>query len=80
MVGQIKFTPTERRILHRLADGMAHTRVELLTCLNDPDLSDNQVLSNHISRIKNKIEPYGETIICEYAARRIHYRHVRIIR
>jgi DNA-binding CsgD family transcriptional regulator len=73
-----RFTPTERRMLTLLADGMPHTRFELHKCLWD-DLSPLQAIWAHISNIRAKIRPQGHDIICEIYNRTVHYRHVILL-
>lgn len=72
------FTPTQKRMLLILADGKPHSREELHSCLND----DQGSLSNiqpHITYLRNKVRPLGQDIICEFANRRIFYRHIRLL-
>lgn len=57
------FTPTETRILNLLADGKPHARDELLACLWD-ELSGKAALLTHLTRIRRKLEPFGQTIRC----------------
>lgn len=73
------FTPTEQEMLKVLADGLAHTREELHACLPD-ELGSLSNIQIHISHIRQKINPRGQTIVCELQNRRIHYRQVRLMR
>lgn len=75
---QVSFTPTERRILEVLADGHAHPREQLLTCLLD-DQARPSMLQRHISNLRQKLSAKQETIICELRAGTIHYRRIRHI-
>ena len=75
----MKFTPTEKKMLKLLADGLPHTRRELHAILYD----DQGALSNiqvHLSRIRRKIKHTGKGIICELSSRRICYRLVHLVR
>lgn len=72
------FTPTQRRILDVLADGLPHTREELHGCLND-DLGTLSNLWAHVSNIRKVLRPRGEDIVCVYHLRRLCYRHVRLL-
>ena len=72
------FTPTEKRILTVLSDGQAHRREELHKCLPD-ELAALEAIQPHISRLRKKLSPVGEDIICTLKARQIHYQHVRLI-
>lgn len=73
------FTRTETTILALLSDGERHTRAELLGCLSD-DMADEAAVRPHVMRIRKKLEPRDEAIICEWVQRRCLYRHVRLLR
>lgn len=72
------FTPTQRRILEVLSDGMWHHREELKKCLYD-ELSRLKAVRDHISNMRKVLRPLGNDIICELANRRIGYRLVRLV-
>lgn len=72
------FTPTQRRILAVLNDGMPHNRGELWACIGD-DKGVPSLLSQHISNIRKHLRPIGQDIICEFANRTLNYRHVRLL-
>lgn len=74
-----RFTPTQQRILAVLADGEAHTRSELLLCVDPEGFAVPVNLQNHISSIRKILRPAGQDIICEFAYRKFHYRQVRLI-
>ena len=74
-----KYTKTEQQILKLLSDGRRHTKDELKELLTQNNLNMNAALNMHITRIRKKLQPIGEDLICEFSARRIHYRHVRLI-
>jgi hypothetical protein len=73
------FTKVEKRILDVLSDGLPHRKEELHPCLSD-ELGPVTNAQRHISSIRKKIRPKGEDIVCELVARRINYRHVRLLR
>ena len=72
------YTPTERRMLELLRDGLPHSREDLHSCLDD-DLSQLTAIQYHLSRIRGKLSLIGEDIICEYYKRSFYYRHVRLL-
>lgn len=74
-----RFTNVERRILNVLSDGLPHRKEELHPCLAD-ELGPLTNLHPHITNIRKKIRPKGEEIVCELVARRINYRHVRLLK
>lgn len=77
-----KLTPTHRRILTVLADGLAHSANELMVCMADK-LSGEEVLHYHLSTLRRVLRLEGEEIRTEiqhYPARVVFYRHVRTIR
>jgi DNA-binding response OmpR family regulator len=71
------FTDTERKILGILADGLPHTRPELHACLPD-ELSSLTTIQFHISRIRKKLRPFGQDIVCELN-NGIKYRRVQLL-
>jgi len=73
-----KFTVTEQRMLVVLADGLAHTRKELHACLPD-ELGSQRNVRAHLVRMRKKLRPNGEDIVCELKDRSPHYRHVRLL-
>jgi hypothetical protein len=73
-----KFTPTQRRIIALLADGLPHTRREVFGCLDD-DLAQLSAIKRHLSVIRTMLRPVGQDIICELHRRSICYRHVRLL-
>lgn len=75
-----RFTPTERRILAILGDGLHHSKDELRECLND-DLALNGTVMAHISNIRKKLQLVGQDIVCviPQGKRTGHYRQVRLL-
>ena len=72
------FTPTQRRILEVLKDGMPHKRKELIDCLQD-EMADRIDLNCQLSLLRRKLRPIGHEIVCEYGQRMLWYRHVLLI-
>ena len=76
--GLSEFTPTQRRMLRVLADGLPHSRAELHACLWD----ERGPLSNiktHLFKIRKVLSLRGEDIVCVLHRRTVHYRHVRLL-
>lgn len=71
------FTPTESRMLAVLADGLPHSRAELHACLFD-DLGPLSNVNCHLTAIRRKLRPAGQTIVCELRRLGICYRRVRL--
>ncbi len=73
-----KFTPTERRILSLLSDGLSHTREETLTCLNDEKAAP-KALRVMLFHLRRKLRPLGQDIVTECSRnRKWMYRRVRL--
>lgn len=74
------FTPAERRILDVLQDGMRHKRDEVFEALKNGDTQmDRTALHNHMQRIRQKLRPKGQDIVCEMYQQGLYYRHVRLL-
>lgn len=76
-----EFTPTQKRILRVLSDGMCHTKEELHEkCIAD-ELSAINVLYFHISALRKKLVTRGEDIIYSAGGNSLKrgYRHVRLL-
>lgn len=74
-----KFTPTEQKLLKRLSDGNRHLRDDLKLLLPDHMLNQRTALPYHMSKLRKKLNPIGEEIVCEFRFGKIYYRHVRLI-
>lgn len=72
---ELKFTPTEQRILDLLEDGLPHSRKDVIACLND-EMATRLNLNPHLTHLRNKLRPLGQTIICELVKKAIFYRRV----
>lgn len=81
-VTSTRLTPTHRRMLAVLADGMPHKREELRACLWD-ELGPQSNVWAHISTLRKYLQERGQTIVCEYRLHEKHgplfYRHVRLL-
>ena len=73
------YTETESKMLQVLSDGMPHRREELHACLWD-EAGCLKNICIHISRLRKKLRSKGQHIVCEYADRTYHYRHIRLLR
>lgn len=74
-----KFTKMEEAILKILSDGNRHPKYQLIEVLREDNLDPATALRMHISRIRKKLNPIGQDLICELSGRIIYYRHVRLI-
>lgn len=65
------FTPTERRLLRVLADGLPHRKGDLLACMPDEAGLDANV-ATHIYRIRLKLAVRNHTIVQEQVSWRVY--------
>lgn len=72
------FTPTHKRMLEVLSDGLPHSRLEMHACLYD-ELGDIENIHYHISTLRKHLRKKGEDILIQIISRRPHYRHVRLL-
>ena len=72
------FTPTQKRLLDMLADGMPHSNYELLQCLND-DMASIGTVRAHIYYLRTRLRPKGFDIIAHRAGRDHTFRKVRVL-
>lgn len=72
-----RYTPTEKRMMEVLQDGLLHTRQELFACLWD-DKSELSAIQARISLLRKKLRPQGLEIDC-VLNRGIKYRLVRLL-
>lgn len=78
MTGCENYTPTQRRMLAVLADGMPHAPADLLACLWDSQATIENVRS-HLSLLRKKLRPRGQDVVAQTIHRRTYYRHVRLL-
>lgn len=69
------YTPTERRMLDILDDGLPHRREELHACLGD-ELAPLSAIQNHISRLRAKLKPKGHDVLCVSRDNTRYYQRV----
>jgi len=72
------YTPTQRKLLIVLSDGLPHTREELHKSLPD-DLAIPATLRMHLSNIRKKLHPLGQDILVEHIKGQINYRLVKLM-
>ena len=72
------FTPTEKRLLEVLGDGLPHDRDELVACLAD-ELSGWKVVKCHLTSLRKHLRPNHQEIICQVVNRAFKYRLVQLI-
>ena len=70
------FTPTQRRMMKVLGDGLPHTRHELRDCFNDDRAADNNTRV-HLTALRKKLRPQGKDILVEYVRSSLHYRLIQ---
>ena len=63
-------------MLKVLSDGLPHSREELHRCCLPSGLKS---VRDNMSRIRARLRPIGQDIICELVHRKICYRHVRLL-
>lgn len=71
---EVRFTPTEERILKLFSDGERHRKEEIRGKCMDP-LSELAGVRVHIKSLRQKI-PNGRLIVCEVDRRIAYYRMV----
>lgn len=74
-----RFTPTQRKLLAVLADGMPHRREELRQAIGDSEYTFANV-QDQLSLARRVLRVRGEDIDCMYnGSMGLCYRHVRIL-
>lgn len=73
----LTWTATERRILRVLADGLRHSKSELMAVLND-DMAGPHVVNTHICRMRKKLQVIGQDIVCVTYGLLYWYQHIVI--
>lgn len=74
---QIRFTPTQLKIVQLLADGKPHTRKEIHDLLWD-EQSPITAIRAHITNCRKMLRVLGEEIVCELYESKVHYRRVKV--
>ena len=75
---EIRFTPTQRRIVDLLSDGEPHDKAEMRLCLYD-DLGGDNNVHYHICQIRKLLLPVGYLIMIQFRGRTPLYRLVQSI-
>ena len=73
-----KYTPTQKRILEVLKDGLPHPREEVVGCIAD-ELAQSNAIRVHLTLLRRKLNPIGLHITIEYVRMKMHYRLVRLL-
>ena len=66
-----EFTKKEQQYMNLLMDGKPHSKEELIF-----DSRDSGSVPVHISSLRKKLEPLGETILCIYSFKKFKYQLV----
>ena len=70
------WTPTQRRMLEVLSDGLPHTKEELHACCGPSCVKNVRM---HLSILRKKLRHKGQDIVCRFDKRVIKYQHVRLL-
>jgi hypothetical protein len=62
MVAQLELTPTERRLMDVLKDGLPHGKAELRACLND-ELACEAALHMAVHNLRRKLVEVGKNVV-----------------
>lgn len=68
-------TPTQKKMLEVLADGLPHADLELHACLPD-DLGAMSNIRAHLAALRKALRPKGQDVSCERLGGRTYYKHV----
>ena len=74
----IQFTVTEQKLVDILQDGEPHARKDLQLAI-DGEYTAAVTVRQHISSIRKKLNPIGQTIVCTLLNRQIQYRWMRLL-
>lgn len=77
----MRFTKTEQLIINALADGRGHRKQVVLDYLRQhyDSLMDLGAMQVHLTRMRKKMRPIGEDIVCVYHRNGSQYQHVRLL-
>ena len=76
-----EFSPVEQRILKVLADGLSHTKAELMECLYDDEHADGNTIHVHLTGLRKKLLKKSHTIICDrQGSDHPTWRHVVLVK
>ncbi len=71
-----EFTKTQQAMINVLSDGKRHRREELHACCG-PSLRNT--IRFHISKIREKLRPKSEDIVCVAYKNTYWYQHIRLL-
>lgn len=77
------FSETQLSLLKALSDGMRHHRSELVKELPGESIDEKRkyrALSWQLCKMRKILRILGQEIICELHDRKIHYRHIRLLK
>lgn len=72
------YVSVEQRMLNVLSDYKPHILAELHVCLEDT-LGPLRNVHAHLTSLRKKLRPIGETILCERIDGVAYFRHVRLV-
>jgi hypothetical protein len=72
------YTPIQKRMLAKLADGLPHKDIELHSCLNDT-LAPISNIRAHLTLIRKHLRAVGQDIVSIRENGQVYYQHVRIV-
>jgi len=75
------YTPTQRRLMAVLEDGLPHSRDELFACIDD-ELCQIVNFRVHLNYLRKKLQPIGLDILLDRTGdkpQKYNYRLVRLI-
>lgn len=75
---EMTFTPTQRRLLEALQDGLGHSSKDLLGALNDTQ-ADLNLLRVHLTLLRKRLRPRGQDVVCELRSGCAYYRWTRYV-
>ena len=77
------FSETQLSLLETLSDGMRHLRSELVEELPGESIDERRkyrALSWQLCKMRKILRMLGQEIVCELHGRKIHYRHIRLLK
>ena len=71
------YTPTQRRMMDVLEDGLLHRKEELHACLWD-EAGDPANVRPHLTALRNKLRPLGQSVAFIEVDGQGYYQRVRV--
>lgn len=59
---QVVLTPTEKRMVALLSDGIVHGKVEMIRLLDDPDYGSFDAVKERVAKLRKILLDYGYDI------------------